>query len=394
MIVPRKGERRCQSRLKEATYDIVVKNGLVIDPYQDIHEVMDLAISNGKIVDVRKGINESLAGKVIDASGLIVTPGIIDIHVHCCYNILNIGIDPESCCLEKGCTTVLDVGSTGELNFRGFRKYVIERSRTRILALLNIESLGMIEYGSQGQKWPKLIMEYEELFINVENTVKVIEDNRDVILGIKWAHHGLTGLRLAREAADRAKCILMAENHLEPETIKYLKKGDVVTHSFHGLKWMGNPYDGILNEDGNVKPEFYDAIKRGVIIDVGHGAASFSWKVAEKAFSQGVKPDTISTDLHVSSVKGPVYDMPTTMSKFLLLGMSLEEVIRASTSKPAEVIGMLGEIGTLKPDARADVTIFKLEEGKFQYTDCMKESRIGKQKLTPVKVIKDGRIII
>ena len=379
--------------MKEATYDIVVKNGLVIDPYQDIHEVMDLAISNGKIVDVRKGINESLAGKVIDASGLIVTPGIIDIHVHCCYNILNIGIDPESCCLEKGCTTVLDAGSTGELNFRGFRKYVIERSRTRILALLNIESLGMIEYGSQGQKWPKLIMEYEELFINVENTVKVIEDNRDVILGIKWAHHGLTGLRLAREAADRAKCILMAENHLEPETIKYLKKGDIVTHSFHGLKWMGNPYDGILNEDGNVKPEFYDAIKRGVIIDVGHGAASFSWKVAEKAFSQGVKPDTISTDLHVSSVKGPVYDMPTTMSKFLLLGMSLEEVIKRSTLHPAIVLKKDGYLGTLKIGACADISCFKMLEGEFVFEDSAGEKRTGRYKLEPMHVVRSGEVV-
>jgi len=373
-------------------YDVVVKNGLLIDPYQGIHEFMDVAISDGLVVDVRKGINGSQARKVIDASGMIVTPGIVDIHVHCCIDILRIGIDPESDCLKKGCTTVLDVGSTGELNFMGFKRYVIEGSKARIFALLNIESLGMIEFGDK-QEWPKLIMEYEEMFINVENTLKVIEENRDVILGIKWAHHGLRGLQLAREAADKAGCLLMAENHHEPETIKYLKEGDVATHIFHGLKWRGNPHDGLLDEDGNIQPEFYEAIKRGVILDVGHGSASFSWRVAEKAFKEGIKPDTISTDLHVMSIKGPVYDMPTTMSKFLLLGMSLDEVIKASTWKPAEVIGRIGEIGTLKPGAQGDVAVFKLEEGRFRYVDSMGKWRMGDQRLTPVKVIKGGEIV-
>jgi len=175
-------------------YDIVVKNGTVIDPSQGIHEPRDVAISEGKIVDLRRGINASNAQYVIDASGMIVTPGLIDIHVHCCYEIAHLAIDPDLNCLAKGSTTVADAGSMGELNFIGFRRYVIENSRTRIFALLNIESQGMIEYSRPNQKWPSLITGRDEMFINIEGTVDMIKRNRDVILGIKWAHHGIEGL--------------------------------------------------------------------------------------------------------------------------------------------------------------------------------------------------------
>ncbi|MDH5441752.1 MAG: hypothetical protein OEY31_14215, partial [Candidatus Bathyarchaeota archaeon] len=261
-------------------FDIVVKNGIVIDPSEEIHEHKDVAISEGKIVDVRKGVNDGEAQYVVDATDMIVTPGLVDIHVHCCYKIANIAIDPELICLAKGSTTVLDAGSTGELNYMGFRRYVIDASRTRILALLNIESLGMIEYARGRQEWPKLITGHDEMFINIEGTLEVIERNRDNILGIKWAHHGVEGIRLAREAADKANCLLMAENHHEPEALKHMKKGDVITHLYHGLRM--EQHDGLLDEDGKVQPEFFDAINRGVVLDVGHGAGSFRWGVAEE----------------------------------------------------------------------------------------------------------------
>ena len=372
-------------------YDIVIKNGTVIDPSQDIHEPMDVAISEGKIADVRKGINTSNARYVIDASGMIVTPGHVDLHVHCSYGIVYLAIDPEMVCLAKGTTTVLDAGSTGELNFIGFRKYVIERARTKIFALLNIESLGMIEYSVPNQRWPSLITDRDEMFINVEGTINVIKQNRDVLLGIKWAHHGLDGLKLARKAADEARCILMAENHHQPETLKYMKKGDVITHLYHSFRI--EQHDGLLDEDGNVQSEFFDAMKRGVIMDVGHGAGSFRWPVAEKGIKEGVRPDTISTDLHKGSYNGPAFDMPTTMSKFLHLGLSLEEVIRASTTRPAEVLGKQDIIGTLKVGACGDVTILKLEEGKFPLFDVKGEGRICKQRLIVTRVIKSGEII-
>lgn len=373
-------------------YDIVIKNGLVIDPSQGINEVMDVAVLDGVIADLRRGINASGSRRVIDASGAIVTPGLIDLHVHCCYGIAYLAVNPDLACLAKGSTTVLDAGSTGELNFMGFRRYVIGCVKTRVYALLNIESQGMIEFSRPNQRWAGLIAGRDDMFINVDGTVDVVRRNRDVVLGIKWAHHGIKGVKLAREAADRAGCILMVENHLQPETLKYLRKGDVVTHLYHGLRV--EQHDGLLDEKGRVQPEFFDAVKRGVILDVGHGAASFRWSVAEKGLEQGVKPDTISTDLHSGSHEGPVYDLPTTMSKFLYLGLSLEEVVRAVTAKPAEVLARENFIGTLKPGACGDIAVLRLEEGSFPLADAAGERRVCKRKLSVIKVIRDGEIVL
>jgi len=373
-------------------YDIVVKNGLVIDPSQGIHEVMDVAVSNGVIVDVGRGINASCSRHVIDASGMIVTPGLIDLHVHCCHGIAHLAVNPDLACLAKGSTTVLDAGSTGELNFMGFRKYVIGKAETRIYALINIESQGMIEFLQPNQRWADLIAGRDEMFINIDGTLDVIKRNRDVILGVKWAHHGIEGVKLAREAADRAGCFLMAENYLQPETLKYMKEGDVITHLYRGLRVK--THTGLLDERGNVRSEFFDAVKRGVILDVGHGMLSFEWAVAEKGIAEGIKPDTISTDLHRGNYDGPVYDLPTTMSKFLHLGLSLEEVIEATTFKPAKVLGKEDVIGTLKPGACGDITVMKVEEGRFPLMDVVGEGRVCRRRLTVVKVIKDGEIVV
>lgn len=378
-------------------YDIIIKNGLLIDPFQEIHEKKDIAILNGKVVEVESNIPSSSTKKVIDATNMIVTPGLIDLHTHVAYNVIKLSVDPESSCLIKGSTTVVDAGSTGYLNFVPFKKYVIEKSRTRIFTMLNIESLGMIEFMDRStEKWPELLTcldgIFTSLFVNIENTVKTIEENRDTILGIKWAHHHITGLELARKAADKAKCLIMSENHYICDTLKYLKKGDILTHLYRPSRLEIKDY-GLLDSEMKISPEFFEAIKKGIILDVGHGKGSFSWYVAEKAIAEGIKPDTISTDLWVDNVNGPVYDMLTTMSKFLLLGMSIDEVIKASTTKPAQVLGKLGEIGTLKPGACADITIFKLVKGKFIFEDTLGEKRIGNQKLELIHVIREGNLI-
>jgi len=229
------------------------------------------------------------------------------------------------------------------------------------------------------------------MFINPEGTLDMVERNRDVVLGLKWAHHGLEGLRLARETAEKAGCFLMAENHHQPEALKYMRKGDVLTHIYHGLRM--EQHDGLLDENGKVQPEFFDAVKREVVLDVGHGAGSFTWRVAEEAFNQGIKPDTISTDLHAKSFCGPVYHMPTTMSKFLLLGMSLDEIVEASTARPAEVLSKQDEIGTLKIGACADLTILKIQKGKFTFFDVKRDGRIGRRKLAATNVIRKGEVV-
>ncbi len=384
-------------------YDVVVKGGTLIDPAQGIYEKTDLAISGGKIESVRRNISDGNARRVVDATGMIVTPGLIDIHTHIAYGVAKLCVDPETACLLRGTTTAVDAGSTGELTFPAFKKFVIGRARTRILAFINIESLGMLEFATEppfitDQGWAELITGLNEtfapLFVNLKNTVEFIRRNRKIIVGIKWAHHGKKILELARQAADRAGCRLMVENHFMPESFKYLKKGDLVTHLYHNYN---NPQSGYLDgltQRGRVRPEFYDAVKRGVLLDVGHGRGSFVWKIAELGVKEGVRPDTISTDLWSANLYGPVYDLPTTMSKFLHLGMSLEEVVRASTATPASAVGMLGEIGTLKHGACADVAIFRLRRGRFPLIDVKGAARTGSQLLTPVHVIREGQVVL
>ncbi|MEM2084071.1 MAG: amidohydrolase/deacetylase family metallohydrolase [Nitrososphaerota archaeon] len=382
-------------------YDIIIKNGLLIDPFQEIHEKKDIAISNDRIVAVESHISSEQAKKIIDASEMIVTPGLIDIHTHCSYNVVRLSIDPDSACLKKGSTTIVDAGSIGELLFTPFKKYVIEKSKARIYALLNIESLGMIEYCNKqptfnDQDWTKLLIHLNEffapLFINIDNTLKIIKENKNIIIGIKWAHRGLKTLEFARKVADKANCLLMIENRCIPDALNFLRKGDVLTHLYAPIRKEKSI--GLLDDNGKVLPEFFKAVKKGVVMDVGHGKKSFSWNVAEKAIDQGIMPDTISTDLWTANINGPVYDMPTTMSKFLLLGMSLDEAVKASTTKPAEILGKIGEIGTLKPGACADVTIFKLKKGNFSFIDCKGKIRKGNKKLITVKVIRNGIEIV
>jgi len=383
-------------------YDLVVKSGLLIDPSQGIHENMDLAASDGKVEAVERSISESHAKRVVDASGMIVVPGLVDIHTHTAYNLVRLAIDPERACLLKGTTTAVDAGSTGELLYPAFEQLVINRNRTRILTFLNIESLGMIEFGDfppkyTDQEWPGLLTALDEffipLFINIENTIEVVRQNRDTIVGVKWAHHGPRGLSLARETADEIGCMLMIENHHMPEALKYVKKGDLITHIYHhAFNSLTHRYDG-LTDDGSIYPEFHEAVKRGVLLDVGHGKGGFSWKIAELALKEGLKPHCISTDLWVGNINGPVYDMPTTMAKFLHLGMTLEEVVEASTATPATALGKAGQIGTLKAGACADATVFKLQEGRFPLVDTGGEGRVGTQMLIPIHVIRGGEVI-
>jgi dihydroorotase len=385
-------------------YDLLVKGGMVLDRAQGISEKMDVAVTSGKIEAVETSISDAKAKKTVDAEGLVVSPGLIDIHTHVAWELVRLSIDPYTRCLLKGTTTAVDAGTTGELNFRGFEHYVIDTSKTRILAFINIESLGMVEFadikpGNTDQEWPSLLTrskeKYAGMFISEENTEKVIRDNRDTIVGIKWAHHGIMGMEKARQTGDSAGCRLMVENRFMPAAgMRLLKKGDIITHIFHNAFNANSGYVDGIYQDGKIPEEFFQMRKKGIIFDVGHGQGSFSWDVGELAFKEGIQPDTISSDLWSGNIDGPVYDLPTVMSKFLHLGMSVEDVFAAATSDAASAVGRKGKLGTLQPGRPADIAVFKLREGSFPMEDCYGKVRKMKRHIVPVHVVKGGELML
>ncbi|MEM2174467.1 MAG: amidohydrolase/deacetylase family metallohydrolase [Candidatus Micrarchaeia archaeon] len=367
-------------------YDIVIKNGILIDSSQRISEKMNIAITNGRVTDVGRNINSTSGKKVIDASNEIVVPGFIDFHVHVYYGATPLGIDADSYCLTKGATTVVDAGSSGLHTFLGFKKYIIEQSNTRIYALLSICSIGLTAAKTN-------VYLIDDRFFNVKESYKLIKENRAHIIGVKWHHsYGLKALLFARELANISNCFLMCENsaylHYPLENVlKFMKKGDVLTHIF-----QGGPNPGILDEDGKISSEVIKAVNHGIILDVGHGSKSFSFKIAEKALEEGIKPHIISTDLYNENLNGPVFDLPTTLSKFIALGLDLEEVIETVTTNPAKLIGV-ESIGNLKPNSFADIVIIRLVNGNFKYVDCYGEIKKANKKIIPRIVIKNGKIL-
>lgn len=374
------------------SFDLLIKGGKVIDPSQELEEICDVAVRDGKIARLEHDIPVGQARQVIDATGKIVTPGLIDIHTHVFPYVGPYGIEPDPYCVTRGVTTALDAGTSGAFTFPAFRKFVISSAATRVRALLHIVSIGMVT-GSTPQ-----MGELEDLrYCDPQLAVRVAEENRDLIVGFKirfsekyTGPNDLEGLKRARAAADQAQLPLMT--HIGgsftplPQLLALLKKGDVVTHSFNSL-----PH-GILDPAGKVTSEVLQARQRGVLFDVGHGAGSFSFDVMEKCMQQEFLPDTISTDLYSANIHGPVYDLPTTLSKFLLLGMSPQEVLMRCTVNAAKTFNFGAEIGTLKPGAEGDVSILDLVAGDFTFTDSGGKTRAGRQKLQPVVTVRAGKL--
>lgn len=371
-------------------FDLLIKNGTLIDPAQNIHSTKDVAFSNGTVAAIGDHLTD--AHEVINASGCIVTPGLIDVHVHVFPGVSHYGIDPDTTCLARGATTVIDAGSAGADTFPGFRKYVVEVSDTRIYAQLNISSQGMLT---------REIGEFElPEYANVDKAYQTIEQNRDLILGVKVRltknsivskASGMLPLHRAREAADAANVPIMIHPQGAwcgsiDDILAVMKKGDILTHCFHGLEC------GILDDKGNIRQSVHEAIERGVILDVGHGSGSFSWHVVETALAQDIQPQTISSDLHTYNVNGPVYDLANVLTKFLHLGLSLDDIIAKVTSVPASSVLMQDRIGTLAQGAWGDAVVFELREGNFSLIDSQGETRTGHQSLVPITVVKNGRV--
>ena len=388
LLAAREGRPAVRVPERYMTHDLLIKNGIVVDPSQGINAVRDVALSGGKVSTVGEGISESAAAEVFDATGMIVTPGLIDLHVHVFRGASHYGIEPDVGNVATGVTTALDAGSSGARTFAAFRKDVLEQSATRLYALLNISAMGMIS--------PK-IGELEDLrWADVDDAVEVGRANGEYILGIKArlsqalaADNDVEALKRALEAAEALGGFVMihvgsTRTPLE-KLIAMLRPGDVVTHAFHGAN------HGILDDAGRVLDGVKEAEARGVVFDIGHGKGSFSFAVAEKALAEGFYPGNISSDLHVYNIEGPVFDQVTTLSKFLHLGMSLEDVILRSTSSAAKAMG-LKALGTLKVGAEGDATIMRLDEGRFTFTDSIGVDSEARQRLTHVQTVRAGKL--
>ncbi|MEZ5401009.1 MAG: amidohydrolase/deacetylase family metallohydrolase [Bryobacteraceae bacterium] len=374
-------------------YDILVRGGYVICPAQNLSAVRDVAVLNGRIARVSEGIAPAEAAQVIDARGYLVTPGLIDIHVHVYDGVAPLGIPADPNCIAKGVTTVVDAGSAGAHTFPGLRKYVINVVDTRVYALLNISVVGQSTL-STDNPWGELI---DLRLANAKLTAKTIEQNRDVIVGVKIrlteniaGRRDLDALKLAREAADAVRLPLMV--HIGgtfstlPKILELLRKGDVITHSFRGGA------GGILDDRGRVLPEVLRSVRNGVNLDIGHGAGSFAWATAEAALKQDLLPGTISSDVHQFNVHGPVLDLATTLSKFVHLGMKLEDVLTRATVNPARTFGALSGFGTLREGSTGDIAVFRMLEGDFELSDSLRQRRVVHQRLLPVAAIKAGRL--
>jgi len=380
----------------DAQHDMLLKGGHLIDPKNDINGPMDIAITDGKISAVASDINPDQAIKVINISGLYVTPGLIDMHVH-----VFMGNDPGSYIADgptsvmpdgftfrSGVTTVVDAGSAGWRNFRQFKEQTIDKANTRVLALLNIVGTGM---------WGRF-EEQDVTDMNPEMTANMVTRlYPEILVGIKSAHYwgDFTQVDMAVEAGKLANVPVMIDfgEHDPPNSIKslfleHLRPGDMFTHTFASI----GPREAIVDENGIVKPFVFEAQKKGIVFDVGHGGGSFTWRQAVPALEQGFLPTVISTDLHTQSMNGAMKDMCNVLSKFMAIGMTLEDVISRATWIPAKAINR-PDLGHLSVGAEADIAVLKLREGNFGYIDVRRKKMNSNQKLEAELTLRAGRIV-
>jgi dihydroorotase len=373
-----------------ADCDLLIKGGTVVDPSQKLHGLRDVAIKDGKIFEISQDIPDSRARRVISAKDKIITPGLIDVHVHVFEGATLGGVNADKTCLAKGVTTAVDGGSAGYAAIAGFRKYVVNTSATRIYALVDIGALGTLVGVNDTLKnldW-----------VNPKLTAKAAQENKPVVVGIKArlskeivGTDDLEIVKRAREAAEISRIPMMLHIGNTPSPLKdilaLMRPGDIITHTY-----TPRPH-GIVDENGKVLPEVVDARKRGILFDVGHGTSHFGFDLAENCLQQDFLPDTISTDLAAFSLNGPTYDLVTVLSKFLLLDMSLDKVIDIATVNASRMFDFGVSLGTLKVGSIADISVLELATGSFDLVDCLGKKRTARQKLVCSAVIRDGKMI-
>lgn len=375
-------------------YDLLLTGGEVMDPSAGFRGVMDIGIAGGKIAAVAPALDAKDALRSVSVKGRLVTPGLVDIHAHVFVNGHDMGIHTDGCCSRSGVTTLCDAGSAGSSNFAGLRQVLDKDVRTRVRAFVNLSAIGITgtSRGGELQHFP---------YADPEGCARTIVENPDLAIGVKlrfgpnlvWEYSN-EPVKLARRTAEMAGPHVPMMMHITdspiplPALIEHMKPGDIVTHCYHGRA------NGIMGQEKQfLLKEVVEAQRAGIIFDCAHGRNHFNFRMIERALDQGFLPDTISTDLTMTSAtRGPVWDLPTTMTKLLHFGMPIEEIIRRSTAAPAQIMGYEGTVGTLKPGANADVSVFELRDGNFDLIDSDGDTITAKRRLITRMTVKEGRI--
>lgn len=370
-------------------YDILLKGGTVIDPAQGLNTRCDVAIVDGTIGAIDTDIPKDAAIQTVSVKNQYVTPGLIDIHTHVYYGVTTWGIKADEVCPISGTTTFVDAGSASWATFPGFREFIVEPAQTHILNYVHISGIGLV-YGPVGEM-------YDLAYADPDLVADTLKSNQDITVGVKVRQgkgqvgdNGVEPLKLAINAAEQANTPVMC--HIGagiplPDVLELMRPGDVITHCFQGNG------DNIIDNKGKIIPEAWKAQQNGVIFDVGHGAGSFRYEVAQRAMEQGFISDVISTDLHTGNINGPVYDLPTTLSKLMHLGLTLEEVIEKATINAAKTIKRENQLGHLKIGTTADVAVLDVHDGTFEFYDAHNTKFVGSQKINAVLTIREGKIL-
>jgi len=370
--------------------DLILRGGRVIDPAQALDGIRDVGFADGRVAAVAPRIAEP-AKEERDVAGAIVTPGMIDLHTHVYWGGTSIGVEAEPIARRSGTTTFIDAGTAGPANFPGFRCHVIERSAVRILAYLNVSFAGIFAFSRT-----VMVGEASDLrLLDLNECVRVARENRDLIVGIKvrvgrgaGGSSGVAPLDMAIEVADELGLPVMAHiDHPPPsrrEVLERLRPGDVLTHCYRPFP------NSLLRSDGAVREEALLARERGVTFDIGHGAGSFGFHACRGLLAAGFHPDVISSDVHVLNVDGPAFDLLTTMSKFLVLGVDVEAIVVAVTAAPARAIRR-PSLGTLAPGAEGDATVVDLEQGAFEFHDTQGERLAAERRFRLQGMVVGGK---
>jgi dihydroorotase len=375
--------------------NFLLKGGHVLDPAGDRDGLFDVRIKDGLLDTIAPDL-EPGGATVIDVRGLIVTPGLIDVHLHLMKGLGAFGVDPDIFGVGSGVTTVVDAGSAGHTLLNVFRNYVTDNAKTRVLNYINLSTLG----GVTGPGYSTLA---DPRLIDEEKIANAVESHRDIIVGIKimatggaLGAQGLKPLERARKLGDQLQIPLLIHigeswtKGTEPiaiaDVLKYLRAGDIITHMF-----TAHP-GGLLDNNGKLWPQVREAKRSGVLMDVGHGLHNLNFDVARKVLDQGMQPDGVSTDGHRGNRAGPVYDLPTTMAKLMALGFSLNQVVEMATANAARLLGRPHELGSFKVGGLTDISVLRLEDREWTAVDSQKGMIPARQALIPVYAIRGGRI--